>query len=168
MLNDSSFFEDLSKSVNDTWKERFQQNVTMYFKQSLIDNIAKAAIRMLKWVSNVYNSTGSPLYHVRCDFAWTWEPSCTVCVFEGTLLSFIWAGSALRSNLLSFRIPFWQTRYPFCISFAKQVLFSHSFCNFLDFRNEVNKTDNQTDFLNLSFTSSCEIFTFFIPETWKR
>ena len=48
MLNDSSFFEDLSKSVNDTWKERFQQNVTMYFKQSLIDNIAKAAIRMLK------------------------------------------------------------------------------------------------------------------------
>ena len=48
VLNDSSFFEDLSKSVNDTWKERFQQNVTMYFKQSLIDNIAKAAIRMLK------------------------------------------------------------------------------------------------------------------------
>lgn len=48
VLLNSSFFEDLPKSVNDTWKERFQQNVTMYFKQSLIENIAKAAIRMLK------------------------------------------------------------------------------------------------------------------------
>lgn len=46
--NDSRFFEDLSKSVNDTWKERFEQNVTTYFQQSLIDNIARAAIRMLK------------------------------------------------------------------------------------------------------------------------
>jgi len=54
VLNDSSFFEDLSKSVNDTWKERFQQNVTMYFKQSLIDNIAKAAIRMLKYLEDEY------------------------------------------------------------------------------------------------------------------
>ncbi|XP_078384992.1 uncharacterized protein LOC144667449 [Oculina patagonica] len=56
LLVNSTFFEDLPKSVNDTWKENTQRNVTTYFKESLIENIANASIRMLKFLEHEYLS----------------------------------------------------------------------------------------------------------------
>ena len=47
-LLNSSYFEHLSKSVNDTWKELFLLNVTEFFKRALIQDIAGGAVKMLR------------------------------------------------------------------------------------------------------------------------
>ena len=47
-LLNSGFFENLSKSVNKTWEVKYQQNVTEYFNQSLLQNIARPVVRMLR------------------------------------------------------------------------------------------------------------------------
>ncbi|RMX39595.1 hypothetical protein pdam_00004022, partial [Pocillopora damicornis] len=48
ILLNSGFFASLSKSVNDTWEEKHQENVKEFFKQSLENNIAKPVVRMLR------------------------------------------------------------------------------------------------------------------------
>lgn len=46
----SGFFEHLSDSENKTWKELYVLNVTMYFNRSLLQNIARPVVRMLKYL----------------------------------------------------------------------------------------------------------------------
>lgn len=53
-LLNSSYFEHLSKTVNDSWKEVFLMNVTEYFRWSLVQNIAKAAVHMLRFLEHEY------------------------------------------------------------------------------------------------------------------
>ena len=62
---------------------------------------------------------------------------------ESTWQSFIWGGSAARSNPLPFDIPFWQKTYPFYIPFIEKRYPFHiatleSCTIFLSPYNEVN------------------------------
>ena len=53
-LLNSGFFASLSKSVNDTWEEKHQENVKEFFKQSLENNIAKPVVRMLRYLTTCF------------------------------------------------------------------------------------------------------------------
>lgn len=54
ILLNTSYFEHLSKRVNDSWKEVFLMNVTEYFRWSLVHNIAKAVVHMLRFLEHEY------------------------------------------------------------------------------------------------------------------